>query len=677
MRRKPPLPPAPTALRTLIALLIVALVLCAFPHRQALAQNPPSPAGTQLAPQTVPDASTTPDTPAAAATPAPPPANDPLYPAKDLKKANAFTAELIRLSKAVERVKASDADLATQRTAIEKLQASALEIETKLKPALEAVDSQIQRLGEKPKDGAPPESEALARDRARLDRIRAEIAGATKTANLAQLRASQLIGRVQELRLNNFTRNLFERRTSPLAPTLWRELGESLPRIARQFRTIFHNWWAVAKPNQGLLWLVLITSIAAYIAMSRLRSRILNAVLAEPQPNRLTFFKRSRTAIGLVPLMMLPALGAAFLGFGGFHAFSLINNQIHELLVAALVAISVFKVVTALARAVLLPNFPSWRLVGIPDHAAQHLVRLTGGLAAVFAADMFLDNVIRALFLPFVVGMTETFAANTAFAILLSRITWVNTANGTSDSASGQLIQTAFRWLRVPGLLVAFAIIGATLFGYYAFGRFLASQVTLIASVATIVLLCHLAIRAWADLLLRIAKTKGYGPDEADGTSTISQEATRQILRGAAAILNAILLTLAASFLLVSWGFSSAELISWAKSLFFGFEVGQYKISLFRILIAVALFIGLILFTRLFQGWMSTKVLTPKRVDAGIANSVRQGIGYAGVTLAALVGISHLGLDVSNLTIVAGALSVGIGFGMQSIVNNFVSGLIL
>jgi small-conductance mechanosensitive channel len=151
----------------------------------------------------------------------------------------------------------------------------------------------------------------------------------------------------------------------------------------------------------------------------------------------------------------------------------------------------------------------------------------------------------------------------------------------------------------------------------------------------------------------------------------------RQIARLAEFTLTGVLGIVALPALLLQWGFSTADIRDYVKALLFGFEIGQFRISLARILIGVALFTALLFATRLIQRWLRDNVLVQPRMDAGIANSIDTSVGYAGTIVAALVAVSYAGFDVTNLAIVAGALSVGIGFGLQSIVNNFVSGLIL
>lgn len=64
-------------------------------------------------------------------------------------------------------------------------------------------------------------------------------------------------------------------------------------------------------------------------------------------------------------------------------------------------------------------------------------------------------------------------------------------------------------------------------------------------------------------------------------------------------------------------------------------------------------------------------------MDIGLKSSVSTAFGYLGMLAAAAIAASFAGFDLANLAIVAGALSLGIGFGLQSIANNFVSGLIL
>jgi small-conductance mechanosensitive channel len=77
------------------------------------------------------------------------------------------------------------------------------------------------------------------------------------------------------------------------------------------------------------------------------------------------------------------------------------------------------------------------------------------------------------------------------------------------------------------------------------------------------------------------------------------------------------------------------------------------------------------------QRALRERILPETQIDVGLQHSLTAGFGYVGFTLAAMLGISALGLDLSNIALIAGALSVGIGFGLQTIVSNFVAGLTL
>jgi small-conductance mechanosensitive channel len=141
--------------------------------------------------------------------------------------------------------------------------------------------------------------------------------------------------------------------------------------------------------------------------------------------------------------------------------------------------------------------------------------------------------------------------------------------------------------------------------------------------------------------------------------------------------LKAATLALAVILLLAPWGVESGNLFEALQAVIFGFRVAGVTISITSLIVAAALFAAGIFITHLLQRWLEAEFLPTTRIDAGLRNSIRTGVGYLGIFLAAAISLSVLGLSLEKLTIVAGALSVGIGFGLQSIVNNFVSGLIL
>jgi potassium-dependent mechanosensitive channel len=113
------------------------------------------------------------------------------------------------------------------------------------------------------------------------------------------------------------------------------------------------------------------------------------------------------------------------------------------------------------------------------------------------------------------------------------------------------------------------------------------------------------------------------------------------------------------------------------RSAYFGFSFGGVTLSLSSLIGAAIVFATAVFFTRLIQNWLGSRFLPQTRLDAGVRNSVQTICGYIGVIVAALLAGAQIGLDVQKLALIAGGLSVGIGFGLQTIANNFVSGLIL
>jgi len=142
-------------------------------------------------------------------------------------------------------------------------------------------------------------------------------------------------------------------------------------------------------------------------------------------------------------------------------------------------------------------------------------------------------------------------------------------------------------------------------------------------------------------------------------------------------LINFFLVFAAVPLVLLAWGMRADQLTSVYTRFWEGTSLGGIQITPGTVLAVLGIFAIGVIVTRLFQGALRTTVLPRTRLDVGARNAINSGIGYIGIGIAAVVAISAGGIDLTALGVVIGALSVGIGFGLQNVVNNFVSGIIL
>jgi small-conductance mechanosensitive channel len=392
-----------------------------------------------------------------------------------------------------------------------------------------------------------------------------------------------------------------------------------------------------------------------------------------PRDQQPPFVERAVSAAWVAPVRIAPALLFGLIVYAGLDALELLYPPWDRLGTGLIKGLLLFVCISTLLATVFAVREPQWRLFDLSTTSAQRVCRLLQGIAAVYTVDLALTEMARAFFIPLAISILQSLVACLAFAALLIALL-LTRFEPLASQATMPRSRHHPSWLKLPLWLIAAGIGAGALTGYMALARFVAQQLVMTGIVVLIAGLLYLAIRSLTREPVSADHAFGHLLESRFG---LDQPRRHQLARLTELSLALVLVLCALPLVMLQWGFSGADIRDWFRSLFFGFEIGQFKISLARILIGLVLFTLLLLGTRLFQRWLRDRVLQQPRMDPGIANSIETVVGYVGIFLAALIAVSYAGLDITNFAIVAGALSFGIGFGLQAIVNNFVSGLVL
>lgn len=237
---------------------------------------------------------------------------------------------------------------------------------------------------------------------------------------------------------------------------------------------------------------------------------------------------------------------------------------------------------------------------------------------------------------------------------------------------NGKIVRTGgarlYLWGMRMGGLVFLAVFALEVMGYHMF----AAQ-TLESTLKTLLVLLLgwmfvVLLDGWVKFVLRTSLFDGI-PRFRPNADAIAERLTR--------IMGLIVFAFLAVILLVVWRVyeNVADAVRGVFSL--GISIGSWDLTLgVIIVVAIALYVSFV-FSWIVQGILLEKVFPMRRMQRGVQASMAKLVHYGIIFVGFLLALSFLGVDMKNITIIGGALGVGIGFGLQSIVSNFVSGLIL
>lgn len=536
------------------------------------------------------------------------------------------------------------------------------------------VQEQIAALGPAPTDGES-ESAELADRRAALTAQLTELRAPRIRAEEAFSRANGLIDEIDAIIRARQTENLLSVGPSPLNPVHWpravQGVTDWLDATVLEVRRVLTSPARLDIIQQRLP-AILLLMVVGLVALLR----------ARPWSNRMAAALTPRAPTGLHWVIgALLALAGTVIAVAGISAIA------SALLAAGLTAPRIEALATTLMwvagwiwGAAWLGNtlFPSTPLdrpfLSVPEEDTARARRaLTGlGIAAalfhietlVVAESPNLAEGPRAVIgsMPILIG--AIFAAR--FGQVLSRVGKATDPSLTEAEAPAyrdRVVSTGGR------LIMAVALVGtvAKLAGYSVAAEALVWPVILSLALLGLVLVLH---RALVDVYLVVSGRTIAAPLDGSDAEPAAE--------GLIPVLIGIVLVLAAlPMLALAWGARWADLTELWSSFLTGFSLGETRISPASLFLLILVFgIGYSA-TRLVQGTLRNSVLPKTKLDQGGRNAIVSGIGYIGIFLAALIAITSAGIDLSSLAIVVGALSVGIGFGLQNVVQNFIAGIIL
>jgi small-conductance mechanosensitive channel len=507
--------------------------------------------------------------------------------------------------------------------------------------------------------------------------LASEQAAAAQAAQMQVLvnRAGQIYGQIAERRREGFSGRVLERAASPLSPTFWTSLALALDGDSARLGWLIRGMAEVAEralEPRGVAG-VLGGILAAIVIVWPVRRFLEDLVWKRAHS------LGSRGAARTVAIVWRVAIDVGALTLAanairlGAQWGGLVASVGDQLAAAAVVSVAWASTVIALGNGLSTAQEPEHRLLPIAESQAARARVSLWVVALITAAGFFLQR----LNLLAGASIEATIAADCVTSIAYAAAAFLVLASfGRSEGGQEGDAARAPAWT-LASIVLAVAIIatvGAVLLGYATLAALISGQIFWLSVIAAVT---YLALRLVDDVLGALFSDQGRLTLAMRQLFGLSPSAVLQVGLLISAALQVLIILAAVMMALTPFGENGQLFMSHLRLFGRDLRVGKATISPIGLAGGVLTFLVGVGISHMARRWVVQRYLPVTNWDAGVRNSVATGVAYIGVGIALISALAVTGVGVAQIALVASALSVGIGFGLQQIVQNFVAGVIL
>ncbi|WP_212112194.1 mechanosensitive ion channel domain-containing protein [Bartonella queenslandensis] len=486
--------------------------------------------------------------------------------------------------------------------------------------------------------------------------------------------------RIAELSISQ-SRELFKRKLTDrleFSIPMIKHLGQKTKEASLDFLLLLSSWYNFIFYFKSLqLFLCFLIPLFITLGLSYFSHKILVHVYCHftKSNEEISYLQRLLIAFVSVLLPSLICVLCVYLVLFLFRSFHLDPGKLTTVFDMIGYQIIFVFLINRLAVVLLSSNRPHVRLLNITPSSASQLVFLLTSLGGILAFDVVLDRIYQIISAPLSLTIAKSFIAVFLVAILLFIISFIP-LRFRRRNLQGEKKEPYFWpfYIRIPLIGLGLLLFVLNFLGYVGLARFITQQIMIGGA---FLVLMYLGIQSAQAL-----GTKGQFMKTTVGHFLmqrfhLEEKTMNQLGVVISVFLNLFVVIFCAMPIAVQFGFSYSDLKAVLWQSVTGFQIGNMTLSLISLVTGIISFGVCWFLIRRFIGWLDHVVLAHGEFDSGIRNSIKTVVSYGGVVVSALIGLSMAGLDLRNFALIAGGLSLGIGFGLQNIVQNFVSGLII